>query len=371
MAFIDVIKYEGSSNVLVFKHPVVDYNKHAQLIVHNNQKAIVLINGEMKGIYEPGKYTLESENLPGIKHMVALISGGELANHCEVFFFNELLFSNIVWVTSPMDIQDATIGNYFQLQAQGFCNVRINSLAKLFDIIGTDTSFTKEDLKEYCKEPITTAAKESLSIAMSQEGYSYGEINSHFSMLSELVFNKVKPAFEEIGLSLEKLWFDSVILDKDQEYDEHRQQLSNRSGQKIEGYSYAEKRAFDVLEKQAENPGMPGTMAGAAAGAVMGVQAGQVVGGLMGQVSQTVSNAVYGGSSQQINSDAGIVKPHEVGKTVLRCKKCGKELQKDWACCPFCREPVSSRTCPKCGKPLPADDSIKFCCFCSAPLNES
>lgn len=53
MAFIDVIKYEGSSDVLIFKHPVTDFNTKAQLIVHEKQEAIVFMNGEAKTLYPP------------------------------------------------------------------------------------------------------------------------------------------------------------------------------------------------------------------------------------------------------------------------------------------------------------------------------
>ena len=56
MAIIDVIKYEGSNDVLAFKHPTVDFNRKAQLIVHENQEAIVLMNGEAAGLYTPGRY---------------------------------------------------------------------------------------------------------------------------------------------------------------------------------------------------------------------------------------------------------------------------------------------------------------------------
>ena len=97
MAIIDVIKYEGTKDVLVFKHPIIDFNRNAKLIVHKKQEAVVLMNGEVVGPYIPGCYDLESKNLPGVKHIIALISGGELANHCEVYFFNKLIFSNIPW----------------------------------------------------------------------------------------------------------------------------------------------------------------------------------------------------------------------------------------------------------------------------------
>ena len=68
MALIDVIKYEGSSDVLVFKHPLTDFNTKAQLIVHEKQEAIVFMDGEARTLYTPGRYELKSKNLPGVKH---------------------------------------------------------------------------------------------------------------------------------------------------------------------------------------------------------------------------------------------------------------------------------------------------------------
>ena len=70
MALIDVIKYEGSSDVLVFKHPLTDFNTKAQLIVHEKQEAIVFMDGEARTLYTPGRYELKSKNLPGVKHIV-------------------------------------------------------------------------------------------------------------------------------------------------------------------------------------------------------------------------------------------------------------------------------------------------------------
>ena len=72
MAIRDIIRYEGTNDVLIFKHPTVDFNKKAQLTVHENQEAIVVMNGEMKDVYGPGAYELESENIAGIKHVEAL-----------------------------------------------------------------------------------------------------------------------------------------------------------------------------------------------------------------------------------------------------------------------------------------------------------
>lgn len=374
MAFIDVIKYEGSNDVLVFKHPITDFNTRAQLIVHEKQEAIVFMNGEAKKIYPPGKYELKSDNLPGIKHFVALFSGGELANHCEVYFINKLLFANIPWVTSTMDIQDHTIGNYYSFWAQGIFTVRVANSFDLFEVVGNGEFYSTEDLKEHFKERITSAAREILSIAMNQEGLSYGEINSFLSKLSERVKEKVKPAFVKIGLTLDEFHFESVNMDKDAEFEEHRGHLGERSAQQIEGYTYKEKRMFDVLEAQANNQGGSGAAASAVSGMGFGVGMGQVYGGMVGGAANAAfgGQQMYGGGVNNIpNNTAGVVQPHPVESVSADgsvCRNCRKPLQSDWKCCPYCgTSTVLEHTCPKCGQVLP--DGAMFCPTCSTKLS--
>ena len=327
MAFIDVIKYEGSSDVIAFKHPITDFNTKAKLIVHEKQEAIVFINGEAKTIYPPGKHELQSKNRPGIKHIAALFSGGELANHCEVYFINKLLFANIPWVTSAMDIQDRTIGNYYSFWAQGFFTVRVENSCDLFEVIGGSDYLTTDGLKDLFKERITSAAREILSVAMNQENLSYGEINSHLTRLSDRGAAKVRPAFTKIGLILDEFRFDSVNMDKDAEFNKHRGHLGERSGQQIEGYTYDKKRMYDAMDKQAENQGGSGATAGVMAGAGFGMGIGQVYGGMVGNAAKSAFGAPQpsgNGSFNNMNSStAGVVTPHEVNDALTR-EKCAK-----------------------------------------------
>lgn len=375
MALIDVIKYEGSSDVIVFKHPTTDFNTKAQLIVHEKQEAIVFMNGEAKALYTTGRYELKSKNRPGVKHIVALFSGGELANHCEVYFINKLLFANIPWVTSTMDIQDHTIGNYHSFWAQGFFTVRVSNSYDIFETIGNGEYLTTDGLKELFKERITSAAREILSIAMNQEKLSYGEINSHLTMLSERVMKKVTASFEKIGLLLDEFRFDSVNMDKDTVFEEHRGHLGERSGQQIEGYTYDKKRMYDAVEKQAENQGNSGAMAGMMTGAGFGIGMGQVYGGMVGSAvksafgTQPYSDSVATGAS----STAGVVSPHPVSGTPApskTCSNCQSPVEDGWACCPYCgTDLVFDRHCPSCGAKLPASTNIKFCPACRTQLN--
>ena len=43
---IDIIKYEGSPEVLIWKHDCEDFNTNSQLLVQEGQEAIFIKNGQ-------------------------------------------------------------------------------------------------------------------------------------------------------------------------------------------------------------------------------------------------------------------------------------------------------------------------------------
>ena len=319
----------------------------------------------MKDIYDPGTYELESENLPGIKHIIALFSGGELANHCEVYFINKLRFTSIPWVTTVPDIEDKTIENYFPFGAEGYFNVKVSNSYDLFSIIGNADYFTTDNLKEHFSSIIASAVNEIVSIAMNQKGISSGEINAHLSELSRQVCNRIEPEFKNIGLSLEEFRFTTISIKKDKEYNAHREQLTARGGQEIEGYTYAEKRKLDIEEKKAENQG-----------AGFGYGGGQVYGGRLGDVAGAACNFRMSNPSVAMsnkNSRAGIVHPHPIEESFdikKICNNCKRKIQPKWLFCPWCgQDLVTEKVCPCCRKILPSVEGIKLCPYCKTKLS--
>ena len=66
MAIAEIIKYEGDNKTFVWKHPSEDFNSLTQLIVHESQEAIFMMNGQALDLFGPGRYTLET---PVIRHL--------------------------------------------------------------------------------------------------------------------------------------------------------------------------------------------------------------------------------------------------------------------------------------------------------------
>ena len=69
----DIIKYEGDNSTFIWKHPCEDFNSLTQLIVHESQEAIFFMNGQALDSFGPGRYTLETQNIPLIGKALKLL----------------------------------------------------------------------------------------------------------------------------------------------------------------------------------------------------------------------------------------------------------------------------------------------------------
>ena len=72
MKIIDVIKYEGDNSTFIWKHPAEDFNMKSQLIVHESQEAVFMMNGQALDTFGPGRYTLDTENIPILGKLLQL-----------------------------------------------------------------------------------------------------------------------------------------------------------------------------------------------------------------------------------------------------------------------------------------------------------
>ena len=367
MAFIDVIKYEGGNEILVWKHPREDFNTDAQLIVHESQEVIIFKDGVASNVYGPGKYTIKSDNIPGIRGLVALVTGGENPNHCEVYFINKAFSMNVFWGTAtPMTVQDPVWQVPFQVRAFGQFSVRVEESKKLLNkLVGTTKTFTSKALTEQFRGLLMSKIKDYICNQMVQKQRSFMEISGYLSEISDSVKEQIAKVFVNYGLVVEEFYTESISVEQDEIYVKVRKAMAERMTRMAQGYDYVTERSFDVAEKQAENQGASGMMTGLAVGASVGMAAGPIVGGMMNRALQPASNAVNTvpmSNQGIINQDAGVVKPKKDEK---KCSNCGVTMEENSRFCPKCGIAVDvDCKCVQCGHVLTA--GAKFCSNCGA-----
>ena len=97
-----IIKYEGDNSTFIWKSPIEDFNTGTQLIVHESQEAIFFMNGQALDLFGPGRYTLETQNIPLVRKFLNKPTDDQTPFHCEVYFINK---------TEQMSIKSLSLNN--------------------------------------------------------------------------------------------------------------------------------------------------------------------------------------------------------------------------------------------------------------------
>ena len=147
---IDVIKYESDENILIYKHPTIDFNYGTQLIVHESQEAVFFKDGKALESFKSGAHMLDSKNLPFLKNGINALAGGESVFHSEVYFINLTTQLGLKWGTdSKIRLFDPVSGLHLEIGACGTFNLKVNDGRKLLiKVVGTGSNFKAEQVFE-------------------------------------------------------------------------------------------------------------------------------------------------------------------------------------------------------------------------------
>ena len=377
MAIIDVIKYEGPNNVLVWKHPSEDFNTSAQLIVHQSQEAILYRDGQASEPYTAGKHTIQTENIPGIRKIVGLVTGGVSPNHYEVYYINKTCSMDVYWGTAtPWMIHDPSLQIPFKMRAFGQFAVRVEDARTLMQkLVGTVTSFTQKTLMECFRGILMGHIVEFVSNLMVDEGLSATQISMKMNFVAEKIFEKFTPVLKKYGLVLEEFAVENISIEEDKVFQGVREAMGRRAERIIEGYDKQQEMAHDVAMAQAQNPGMGGQAAQVMTGIAAGAAMAPVVGNMVRSTMQPASNGFGQPVQQRDQFSMGVVqkKAEKVGTTELKCTGCGAVLTLNSRFCNQCGAAVETAavenntvSCPVCGEKNA--NGSRFCNSCGSKL---
>ncbi len=157
----DVIKYEGDNSTFVWKHPCEDFNSLTQLIVHESQEALFFMNGEALDLFGPGRYTLETQNIPKLGKFLNRATGDTTPFHCEVYFINKTEQMSVKWGTdSKVEYAEPTYGFPISIGASGEMSLRAEDSRKLLlKLVGTENYLGQQQLVGFFRAFLMTSVK--------------------------------------------------------------------------------------------------------------------------------------------------------------------------------------------------------------------
>lgn len=383
MKIAEIIKYEGDNSTFIWKHPREDFNTLTQLIVHESQEAIFFMNGQALDLFGAGRHTLETQNIPLLRKIINIPTGGQTPFHCEVYFVNKTEQMAIRWGTdSKVQYVEPTYKFPISIGASGEMTLSVEDSRKLLiKLIGTENHLDRQSLVTYFRAVLMTKVKTYIAQTMRQNSINIFEIDEQLEAFSNDIHKKLIEDFFEYGVNLNKFYVTTIVKpDGDPQYERFkelhfrqyadiaeaklRQQTdiihAQTAAQRIvidsqaqatkraqEGYTYQQERGFDVAQDAAKNEGA-GQFTNMGIG--LGMMAG-VGGGIANMVGDAVGTAFIGtlASATPIASF---------------CENCGEKLAPGAAFCDNCgtRVPVSENACRSCGYVF--ERPGKFCPKC-------
>lgn len=218
----DIIKYEGDNSTFIWKHPNEDFNSLTQLIVHESQEAVFFMNGQALDLFGPGRYTLETQNIPKVGKYLNRTTGGETPFHCEVYFINKTVQMAVKWGTdSKVRFLEPTYGVPLEIGASGEMNLMVSDARKLLvKLVGTMNGIAWDDrgggftksLAASFRPLISTAVKSNLSGCIKAHNINVLEIDEQLGLLSSVLKKSMLPGFEEYGLTIPEFYVTTVVL---------------------------------------------------------------------------------------------------------------------------------------------------------------
>ena len=287
MALIDVVKWEVNSRELIHKFPSNDLRLGSQLVVYTGQTAYFVKGGKVFDSFEPGTYTIKTENIPLLNKLINLPYGSNSPFQAEVWFVNHLAVLDSKWGTpTPIQLEDPKYEIIVPVRAFGQYGLRVSEDKTLIEnLAGNMSSFTVEKIESYFKGMMMSRFNNILSDKMNKEGISILNLNSHLTDISEYAQQALQPDFNKYGIGLENFYIMSINVPEDDpsfiKLKEAKEQLAKL---KLMGRDfYQSDRSFGVMERAASNEGAMGGAIGIGMGMNAGVGIGGQMAGLVGK----------------------------------------------------------------------------------------
>ena len=379
MALIDMVSWDQSPGPADFIEKVTDplgagrgalyawkyRDKHGnstnlstftQLVVRESQEAVLFSKGRLLGKFGPGRYTLNTENLPGLRSLYGIPFGGKNPFTAEVWFVNKLVPLTIDWNTTRMMYQDPDYQAMVPLCASGRYGLKVQDAERfLVKLVGAAGEFSATALTDHFRGPLEAKTKSAVLSYMQAQHIGIKSISAYLEPLSATLRASMQAFWEDYGFRLEGFYITSIEVDaSDKAGQAILEAIASQSAQAIAGYSWQQSKAFDVakgaVDKATGGSGLLGALL------VTGVMGGGMGAGLL---QPSPAGVPTSGASGQVGNGVPLP-PREVF-----CSNCAKKYTSASKFCPHCGDPYNP--CPKCG--TDNDSSCRRCVSCGTPLS--
>lgn len=314
---IGVIEWtEQNNDTLVYKYDCggKDIMMGAQLTVREGQNVIFVDEGELADIFTPGRYALDTSNMPVMTRIQSWRYGFNSPFKSDVYFINMHQFMGCKWGTAnPVLMRDPDFGA-IRMRAFGNYAFRVTDVEKLMrECFGTRPVYKVSDIDSLIKRDLVSV----LSDAVAASGIAALDLAANYDELGALVLANFNPRVEQLGIQLTSFVIENISLPAE-----------------------VEKAMDRYLQLQAAGTMLDGEKNAAA-------------------LAEVVNQATQAPAQAETTTAASTASP-------AYCSACGKPLAPNALFCSVCGAKQGGNTCPSCGKAVLAD--AIFCASCGKKI---
>jgi membrane protease subunit (stomatin/prohibitin family) len=314
---IDVIEWTNSDrDTMVYKYDMhgKEIMMGAQLTVREGQTAIFVNEGQLADVFQPGRYELQTSNMPIMTALQAWKFGFNSPFKADVYFINMTQFLDRKWGTAnPVMMRDTEFG-MIRLRAFGIYSFRVSDPTTfLKEVFGTSSLYSTDGVEGQIKRTLVSG----LSDALAESKIPALDLAANYDELSNYAMQAINPKLAPLGLQLSSFVIENISLPEEVE-----KAMDRRTSMGVVGdlNRYTQYQAAEAMREAANNPG--GT-----AGSGMGIGAGMAMGQMFAQA--------MGQNNTQTSAQAA---PAQQGGKF--CTECGARLPEGAKFCSNCGNKV-------------------------------
>lgn len=221
---------DETQNTILYRFDVPDryaIMRGSQLTVRESQVCIFVVEGKIADVFTPGRYKLDTENLPVLTALYSWKYAFETPYTGEVYFVNTKQFTNQKWGTSnPIMMRDKDFG-VIRLRGYGIYSYKVEDAVKLMrELSGTNQQFLTENIADQLRKMILSTVTD----VIAESGIAALDLATQYDELSGSTKDRLADKFTEYGFKLIDFYIENLSLPEESRKNFGYPHVDGRSG---------------------------------------------------------------------------------------------------------------------------------------------